>query len=240
MRCLGYRPDPQDDRDFKLGALRLPVGVPLSATLEPFIVEILDQLNTNSCVANAWAQALRVAGCVNGTARPPLPSRLYLYSNSRAFHGEAHIDDGTFLRTCGSGVIKFGAPPEHVYPFETARVNERPPWAAYRAGFDFRGSRGYYRIAMGDLSGIRQALAAQKPVVFGVSVPDSFLSSDGPSTVDFTNEPIVGGHAMVVVGYEGDRFRICNSWGADWRERGLCWFTEKMMARAMDLWAVDY
>jgi hypothetical protein len=124
---LGYRPDPQDDRDFKLAALRLPVGTPAIATLEPFIVDVLDQLNTNSCVANAWAQALRIAARVNGEPSPALCSRRYLYSNARAFHDEAHIDGGTFLRTCGSGVIKFGAPPEAACPFDVPRINERPP-----------------------------------------------------------------------------------------------------------------
>ena len=93
----------------------------------------------------------------------------------------------------------------------------------------------YVRIAetgSGRIQGLKAALANGLPVGFGVSVTDSFLSSDGPTIIDKpqVNDPVVGGHAMLIVGYEetsqGLLFDVQNSWSTSWRDGGFCRFTE--------------
>ncbi len=79
--------------------------------------------------------------------------------NSPAWNDEEERDQGTYLRTCAQGLVRFGRAPDRLWPFDVARVNTRPSWKAYRAAFELRGPRGYYRIANGDLAVVRIALA---------------------------------------------------------------------------------
>jgi hypothetical protein len=236
---FGYIPDAPDRRDMLLGRLGLPTTPPASASLRHFTGPILDQGNTNSCVAHAWASALFIADSVDGL-QPQLDSRRFHYFNARAEHGAQGMDAGTYLRTCAKAIVRFGRPPEKAWDFGKP-INRQPSWSAYRAGHDRRGPRGYYRIPAGDLDGVRQAIASNKPVVFGIGIPRSFTNPDGPRVICVPRgESIIGGHAMTIVGYDGDQFDVMNSWGARWRAFGFAWLTAEWISEARDLWAVDY
>lgn len=236
-RGLGFRKDPEDPRDRPLGALLRGATPPTSADLSHAVVGVLDQGATSSCVGNAWAQAIRIAQILDGVIDTRLPSRLAAYYWARCEHGDENVDFGTYLRACAKALSRFGLPPEDVWPFDTAKVNKAPPFKVYRAGYDMRGIRGYYRCST--LDDIRIALASNKPVVFGMTVGASFLNTNGPRTIDVDTGGDVGGHAMTVVGFEPGRFRIVNSWGNEWRDRGFAWLTDRRMSEASDCWAVD-
>src|ERR1700759_1087166 len=96
---LGDIPDTPDSRDKHIFALGLNKETPDSYTLEAYIVEILNQIDQD-CVANSWAQALRMADGISGVKNPQLASRRYLYYNSRKFDGGPILDIGTQLRSC--------------------------------------------------------------------------------------------------------------------------------------------
>lgn len=237
MMRLGYIRDRPDARDEPLARLSLRTSVPSSFTLRPFVTSVLDQGDTSSCVAHSWAQALRIADRIAGESAPVLCSREFLYWNSRAYDGGAIVDQGTQLRSCARGLVKFGRPPETVWPFDLARINERPDWSAYRLAYKFKGPAGYYRITT--LAEIRQALAASKPVVGGVGVGDSIFQARGSAIYDpAPGEPSIGGHAMTIVGYDADSFTICNSWGTGWGDRGFVRMAPRFVQRFTDLWAV--
>lgn len=238
-RGFGYRPDPTDTRDKRLAELKLKKALPKAASLRSHVAIVLDQGATSSCVAHAWAQALRIGDVLDGRANAELSSRLFLYYNARAYHDDETRDEGTYLRTCAKGILHFGRSAEVDWPFNTRKINVRPPWKAYRAAFDLSGPRGYYRIDSGDLDGVRLAVASGKPVVFGMVVGTEFLSDDGPVLIDRMDGQGVAGHAMCVVGYEGDTFEIVNSWGASWRDGGFARLTSARLSKATDLWVVD-
>jgi len=245
-RGLGYKPDLLDPRDHHVDRLAISrVALPRAASVKPFVVDVLDQGNTSSCVAHAFAQALRIAHRVDGKESPlytrdfPLFSREFLYYNARAEDGGEIEDSGTMLRSCSKALVHFGAPVESVWPFNLAHINERPSWRAYRFAYDFRGSHHYARVPNGDLAGIKAALAAKIPVAFGTQVPQSFLDHTGTGVVDLTHEKSVGGHAMCLVGYDGDTFELVNSWGTGWGAGGFARVTAAWIEKASDLWALD-
>jgi C1A family cysteine protease len=73
---------------------------------------------------------------------------------------------------------------------------------------------------------MKGCLSSGYPFVFGFTVYESFESEDvartGNVPMPGADERIVGGHAVLAVGYDDDESRfICrNSWGSDWGDAG--------------------
>ena len=241
QRKLGYYPDEPDPRDIHLADLVLKgMDLPRRVSLtERYSFSSRDQGATNSCVGFAVSTAIRAALEIDRKVRPEL-SALFVYYVSRKEHqfGPLLLDGGTYLRTALKAVIRFGVPTERLHPASLG-TSRAPSWRALRDAHDYRGVRGYYRIAAGDVHGVRLALASGRPVVGGFLVGKSFLDTNGPHRIVQQSAPFVGGHALVVSGYDGDDFEIVNSWGPSWRNGGRAFVSEAFMGAGMDLWAID-
>lgn len=231
---LGCKRDEPDSRDQRFGALALPsVGLPAAYSMRNLVTEVLDQGSTNSCVSHSVCQAFRIARRANGELAP-LSSCKHNYFHARAYHGDEREDGGTYPRSGIKALARFGAPAESEWPWSSP-INRRPSWAADRAGYDARSLDSYYRIF--DTGGalvdaLRAAIAAGYPVVFGTAVSRSFTELITAAIVGVPppSDPIVGRHAMVLVGYyqgpEGVRFETCNSWGTGWGNGGFAHLSE--------------
>lgn len=85
---------------------------------------------------------------------------------------------------------------------------------------------------------VKKALAEDCPVVIGFTVADSFYRPSGfvwrPAPTDAGPSGAHGRHAMVVVGYQdsmdGGSFRVLNSWGPGWGDRGYIWIPYDVFA----------
>ena len=237
MPGLGYIQDVPDARDQHLARLGLSEAVPESYSLRQYVVEVLDQGDTSKCVAHSFAQALRIADRVAGIAAPQLSSRDFLYYNSLAYDGGGFVDQGTQLRSCAKGLGKFGRSPESVCPFKHDPLVARPDWEAYREAFDHKGPSAYLRVT--GLLAIKQALAANKPVVGGTNVGNSIFSVAANEVYDpDPSEPSVGGHALTIVGYDANSFLLCNSWGTGYADGGFFRVSPGFMAGFTDVWAI--
>jgi hypothetical protein len=97
-----------------------------------------------------------------------------------------------------------------------------------------------------DLAGVRAHLANGLPVVAGFKVHESFygagIAGSGRVPLPEPHEPYVGGHAMVIVGYDdaSETLLVRNSWGATWGEAGHCRWPYAAFARGLitDAWTV--
>lgn len=246
-RGLGWKPDrySPNDRD-AAPRLRAASPPPPAWSNDRLIVDVLDQGPVGSCVANAWMQAVRGSHVAQGVANPRLGSRLFTYYNARAYSGEQHVDEGTYLRDAARALNRFGFCPETSWPYGTAVVNTMPTWEAYRAGADQRQPTVYAKIpsvGRARLDDIKRALAAGHLVVFGTAVSEAFCRNElgtGPIPAP-TGIPIAGGHALCCAGYDGDTFNVVNSWGTGWGNQG--WFEMSgewmMWDQTNDIWIVE-
>lgn len=240
QRGLGLRgPDVPDPRDRPFAAHPASAAsIPAAASVDVASVHPKNQLQTSSCVGNAWSQALRLAYLATGVECPEL-SALYVYRIARNIDGTTG-DDGSFLRSGAQAVQKLGCAPESEWPFAESKIADQPTFQMEHAAFDRDGVRRYYRIAAGDTNGVRKAIAAKLPVVAGWDVDNAFCSSDGTQLIDVQNQAdIAGGHAIAIVGYRADgTFDLINSWG-QWGHNGRFRVTEGFMAAGTDLWALS-
>lgn len=250
MHGLGYLIDEPDDRDEKFSVARTlgAVDVPDAASLRPFVVSVLDQSITNSCVAHAYAQAWRMLERRDDSMSsevPELTSRLAHYYNSRSQHGGEDRDSGTYIRLCVQQANKLGRAPESAWPFDPGKVNERPPLNVYRLAYDER-QASYHRVTEhghARRDAIKAAIAAGMPVIFGTTVSEAFLRVDNDELIEQPTfeEPIAGGHAMVMVGYNGRGVLIVNSWGKGWGADGFGWLSWEYVQweATRDIWALN-
>lgn len=218
------------------------------ASVAHHIPKVLSQGASSTCVANSWEQALLIERIIHGYPAE-LGSRLFGYSNSRALHGMAKKDNGTFHRTYAKALKMSGNLPERLWPFRVARVNRTPPARCFREAHAHRGIRGYYKIKeQGDerTRAMRAALANNKPFVFGTPINRDFKRNFGPEINGIPDTPYTGGHAMCCVGFKRDPehgwlYHVVNSWGDDWRDYGFTYFNEEWMQWFLlqDIWVVS-
>jgi C1A family cysteine protease len=224
-RWYGWTPDLPDQRDRLYRAPLARLGpLPARVDLRPGCPPVHDQGPLGSCTANAIAGAIAFDQLKQDLADPFVPSRLFIYYNERVIEGTVDEDAGAMIRDGIKSVARQGAPHETLWPYAIARFRTRPVATAYA---DARKHPAvlYQRITR-DLEQFRGCLASGFPFVFGFSVFDSFeravVAQSGVVPMPKPAERLLGGHAVLAVGYDHATRRILarNSWGPGWGMAG--------------------
>ncbi|MEO7102853.1 MAG: C1 family peptidase [Gemmatimonadaceae bacterium] len=234
IRWYGRKPDTPDQRDYLFQiehprAVLRTASLPASVDLRDKFPKCYDQLQIGSCVGNACAGAFAYM-LKNENLRTFKGSRLFVYYNARAIEGNIKSDSGCEIRDGVKVLAKLGIPPETKWPYKIAKFAAKPPASAYTAALTHEALT-YSRVdANGDPLQLQQALAAGFPVIIGISVYASFetdaVASSGDVPVPEQSEQMLGGHALVAVGYYSDvpgkelTFIVRNSWGPAWGDEG--------------------
>jgi hypothetical protein len=80
------------------------------------------------------------------------------------------------------------------------------------------------QVNVQDIKEVKSHLHAGYPVLIGANVDAAFIKQPAGQVWN-TIGTAIGGHAMVVVGYDDAKqaFRLMNSWGSQWADNGFCW-----------------
>jgi C1A family cysteine protease len=255
----GWIPDLPDARDhmFSLSPVAL-IDLPSRVDLRDGCPKVYDQGRIGSCTANAIAAAFEF--CLLKQALPDfLPSRMFIYYNERAVEGNIAVDAGAMLRDGIKSVAKAGTCTETEWPYDDtpadrltglfpphAHAVTRPTDVCYRSALHNRITS--YRRLPRDLNQYRACLAGGQPFVFGFSVYESFEGAEVARTgivrMPESGERVVGGHAVMAVGYE-DRercFIVRNSWGVGWGNQGYFTMPYEYLTNrglASDFWTLS-
>jgi C1A family cysteine protease len=219
----GWRPDKPDFRD--LYAVEKPRTVPLPdvVDLRPLFQPVYDQGQLGSCTANAIAGVIQFGQRKQKLAEF-IPSRLFIYYNERVIEGTISEDAGAEIRDGVKSVNKLGAPPEKDWKYIESKFAHKPTKKAYTDGKKHPSLR-YSRVRR-STDAMRGCLADGFPFVFGFTCYDSFEGSEVAKTgilnMPASDENVVGGHAVICVGYDivSKRVIVRNSWAADWGQNG--------------------
>ena len=246
MHAYGWTPDLPDHRDHVYSVPAWVFGkLPASVDLTPRCPAVYDQGQLGSCTANAIAAALEFDADKQGIAGYTTPSRLFVYYNERAMEGTVASDAGARIRDGIQSVGSQGACPETEWPYDIAKFADQPDAQCYAVAKQHR-AVSYARVLRA-LQQMKGTLAHGTPFTAGISVYESFesqqVASDGVVPMPASGEQLLGGHAVLVVGYDdaSQRFRVRNSWGTGWGQQGYFTLPYQYLLEAglsSDFWAV--
>jgi len=235
--------------------------LPTSVSLVNWFSPVEDQGQLGSCTANAGV------GMVEYFERRAFgkhtdASRLFLYKATRNLMKETG-DTGAFLRTTMGAMVLFGLPPEEYWPYNEADFDNEPTAFCYAFAQNYQ-AISYYRLdppgtkATDLLNQIRVNLSAGLPSMFGFTVYSSIEQADasgGKIPYPTKGDKILGGHAIVVAGYDDKMkiknttagakettgaFLIRNSWGTGWGDNGYGWLPYDYVIKGLadDWWSL--
>ncbi len=280
---MGWLPDFPDFRDYtfkikeslenkkkeEIENLLSPTGLfraditttPSSVDLRNWCSKIENQGQIGSCTANAGAGVVEYFE--NRAFEKYLDvSRLFLYKVTRNF-AKISGDNGAFLRNTMGALVLFGVPPEEYWPYtdKTPDFDREPTAFCYSFASNYKGIR-YFRHDDTSLTkeqvleSVKKSLAAGIPSMFGFTVFSSISQAGTTGKIPFpcTNDKILGGHAVVAVGYNDSMIiknstcgistqgalLIRNSWGETWGDKGYGWLPYDYIRNevALDFWSL--
>jgi hypothetical protein len=227
-RKYSYRPPPAHHR---LGLSANPPKTTAAKILEsvdqrPLLTAVRDQMTEGDCFAFGGC-ALKEFNCaVYGGKTAPLGEWL----STAYLAWKIHMADGTFPSDAGSSVAEtmlqlhiWGACPENFLPYRA------DPSQAGDAACDVAAEP--YRMGIArnvdfmDPDAIKIELSQDHCVAVGFQVFQSFeeTGADGIVKMASDTEGLLGGHFVLLCGYDSRGWIIRNSWGEKWGDRGYCY-----------------
>ena len=200
--------------------------LPSSADLSAWLPGVGHQGTQSSCTAWATTYYMRsyyVNRDGGNTGRSQSLSPAFVY-NQLAPPGTG-CSEGLYIRRALDFLKSRGAPPMESFPYAMSSCAAVPSQSVDQQAGNFR-IRDWKRLDRGKLDDVKGEVAAGNPVVIAMLLPPSFVAHKGSAAYDDIT-PSQDAHAMTVVGYDDNRraFRLINSWGVGWGDRGYAWIS---------------
>jgi C1A family cysteine protease len=159
--------------------------------------------------------------------------------------GTIHEDSGAAIRDGIKSVNRQGACDEQLWPYDISQFTVQPPSSCYDVAAQHK-TISYARVAQ-NVQLMKSCLASGYPFVYGFVVYESFESAQVAATgyvpMPLANEAILGGHAVLCVGYDdAKKVFICkNSWSDQWGDKGSFYIPYQYLINqnlASDFWTI--
>ncbi|HPI74808.1 MAG TPA: C1 family peptidase, partial [bacterium] len=220
---MGWLPDYPDFRDYSLDhavvkpllkkiqpPLQNKKPLPAKVDLRQWCSAVEDQGSLGSCTAQAGAGLVEYF-IKRSFDKEEEVSRLFLYKATRNLMHQSG-DTGAFIRTTMGALVLFGVPPEEYWPYQIAEFDKEPPAFCYAFAQNYQ-TISYYRFDSPNLAkktllqNIKAGLVSGLPAMFGFTVFNSISQAEKNGDIPFpaVDEKIIGGHAVVAVGYDDKR-----------------------------------
>lgn len=232
-------------QELKLKSVKsLPSCVDLRSKMTP----IRDQKNLGSCTSFAMSGIVEYFEKDIYHRYTPV-STLFTYKATRNLM-KVKGDTGAYMRSVMGSLALFGTPPEEFWEYDIKKFDIEPPAFTYAFASNFQSMK-YIRLDHSNalpehtMKLIKQFLVNGFPSIFGFTVFESIEkanSNGGFIPYPNANENVLGGHAMVICGYDDKtkNFIIRNSWGTDWGDSGYGYLPYAYFENSLadDVWII--
>jgi len=216
-------------------------ALPRRVDLSPDFPPPGNQGAQSSCVAWATAYALRSYQAhvrerspflkSDGTLDPLRvfsPAFVYNQINNGRDAGSAFPDALDLMK-------REGAAPLGLMPYSQTDFTTLPNADAVNAASRYRIAF-WRQVNVNDTIDIKSQLNAGYPVIIGATIDEGFDQAGKGFVWNHAVGKQLGGHAMLIVGYDDDRnaFRVMNSWGQGWGDRGYYWLDYGFFGRVVN------
>lgn len=268
---LGWVPDFPNIKDYtvdkekvqsmlaKTSVLNENASIPPSVDLRKFCSPIENQGELGSCTAHAGVGMIEYFEN-RAFGKYIDASRLFLYKTTRnLLHWTG--DTGAHLRTTMQALVLFGTPPEEYCPYYIPEFDNESGAFCYSFAQNFQAINYVTLDPLGAekkdvLSGIKNFLSSGLPSMFGFTVYGSISQADSSGKIPYPSggEKILGGHAVMAVGYDDNitiknsinnletkgALIIRNSWGTTWGDAGYGYLPYEYVlgGLAIDWWTL--
>jgi len=119
-----------------------------------------------------------------------------------------------------------GVAPLARFPYREGDCSRKPDAAEKQSAKPFS-IADWRRVNIQDEVEVKTNIASGFPVLIGMAVDEGFARLSGTQIYSSRSGAPLGGHAMVVTGYDDTRsaYKVINSWGTQWGDRGFGWIS---------------
>ncbi len=220
---FGLLPSPGDNRDFKIRLVGSPLKAVQSLDLSTWCTTVKNQGSVNSCTAFASIGCLEMLFKKVGKIvdNDMFSERFTYYATRVNILGWSPLsDNGAYIRDTIKSLVKYGCCLESTCPYSND-YKTVPTQAAYSEALNYQALT-YASFEVGKsvlerqttIETLKLALQAGNPIIGGFTVYSNITAAKN-GVIPAANGQIVGGHAVLIVGYDDSTqlFKIRNSWG---------------------------
>lgn len=226
---VNYKPEPDDClvryiKISKNSRAKLLTAIDLRWMMSP----VRHQTGVGACVSFALVANFEAIGNKNGTEHNL--SETFLNYTAKTY-GEAYISSAI------SELEMIGVCNETLWPCKEKNINKEPNEAAYNNASKQKIMKAFHVGATDD--DLRAVLNAGYPVIISFPVYESFFSTgqNGIVPPPRHGENVIGGHAVLAVGYNENLIICKNSWGTHFGDKGYFYLPYEY-EQFHDRWAI--
>lgn len=180
--------------------------------------KVKNQKSVGSCVAHSLSTVVEYFN-KQETGKYTEMSTGYIYGNRRL---SLHKGSGMYTRDAIHTAVKYGDVPNSYFPVnievpEAIEEFENKVDGIEKTGYYFKFAE-YFKLK--DENSIKTCLMENGPVVFAMPWYDDIVIKDGVMQTKCVKTAKTGGHCMVIYGWNETGWKVQNSWGSYWGNKG--------------------